>query len=244
MRISFRHPLIGSLACAAVVLAVPATAMAATPSSTPSGTSTSAGGGQALAAIQAKAATAISDRLTSLGSAIPSVTANQVITSADRATLLATLNHDVSGLTALRATIAADTTAKQAASDAATIYTSYRVYALALPQVRYAEAADDLTGGVLPKLTDAQAKLAALLAGADSAKNTPPVQAAMTDLASKITTANSLLAGTSSTVLAFTPAQYDANHALLSAPRQNLVTAGADVKAARADITTVLGALK
>jgi hypothetical protein len=237
MRVSFTYTLIGSLACAGLVLAVPAIALAATPTTAPTG-------GQALSTIQAKAAAAIADRLTSLGTAIPSVTANQVITPADRSTLLATLNHDVAGLTALRATIAGDTTAKQAATDAATIYTTYRVYALALPQVRYAEAADDLTGGVLPKLVDAQTKLAALLAGADSAKNTPAVQATMTDLGTKITAATTLTAGLSGTVLAYTPAQYDANHALLSAPRQSLAMAGTDVKAAQVDVTTVLDALK
>ncbi len=236
MRISFRSSLIGSLAFATLV-AVPGVAMAA-PSTTASDTSPT------LSAIQAKAAGAIAARLASLNTAIPDVTANTVITAADKSTLLATLSHDVAGLTALRATIAGDTTAKQAGIDAATIYTSYRVYALALPQVRYAEAADDLTGGVLPRLTDAQTKLAALLAGADSSKNTPSVQATMTDLGAKLAAAASITNGLSASVLADTPAQYDANHALLSAPRQSLASAEADATAARADIATVLAALK
>ncbi len=196
-----------------------------------------------LAAIQAKAAADISARVTSLDQAIPAVTANSVITSADKATLLSTLNNDLSGVIALEHTIAGDTTAKQAATDAATIFTTYRVYALALPQVRYAEAADDITGGVLPQLANADTTLAALLAGSDSAKNTPAVQAAMADLAAKISAATTATTGTSAAVLAYTPAQYDANHDLLNGPRQNLTTAQADIKAARGDIATVLGAL-
>jgi hypothetical protein len=45
-------------------------------------------------------------------------------------------------------------------------------------------------------------------------------------------------------VLGCTPAQYDANHNLLDGPRQQLVAAQADVKAARADVATVVAALK
>ncbi len=97
------------------------------------------------------------------------------------------------------------------------------MYALALPQVRYAEAVDDITGGVLPKLTNAQTTLAGLLAGVDSAKNTAAVQASMTDLGKQIAAITSTTNGLSATVLAYTPAQYDANHAVLSQPRASLV---------------------
>ena len=246
---SLRYPLVAVAACAAI--AAPGVASAAstasTPTASPSTVSASAiakASGKSLAAIQAAATAAIGARLTALNSAISSVNANVTITGADRAALLSTLNHDVSGLTDLRSTIAADTTAAQAATDAATLYTGYRVYALALPQARYAEAADDLTGAVLPKLTDAQTTLKALLAGVDASKNTPAVQAAMADLATKIAGATSATTGMSATVLAYVPAQWNANHALLHDPRQQLRTAGQDVAAAGTDIATVVGALQ
>jgi hypothetical protein len=247
MRTTLRCTAIGALAGAAVVLAVPAVASAAaaptvaSPAVPSAATAPSTAG---LAAVQAKAAAAISVRLTALNQTIPTVNANTVITSADKATLITTLTGDVNGLTGLGHTIAADTTTKQAQTDAATIYTGYRVFALALPQVRYAEAADDLTGGVLPKLTDAQTELTTLLAGVEAPKDTAAVQATMTDLAARISAATSATTGMAATVLAYTPAQYDADHALLDRPRQNLVTAGADAKAASADVTTVLGELQ
>ncbi|HEY8729014.1 MAG TPA: hypothetical protein VIL94_05490, partial [Acidothermaceae bacterium] len=75
-------------------------------------------------------------------------------------------------------------------------------------------------------------------------KNTPEVQAAMADLATQITAIGAATSGLSATVLAFTPAQYDANHALLSPARASLATSRNDVKTARADITTVTKALK
>lgn len=199
--------------------------------------------GESLAAIQAKAAAAIARRQASLSVALTSVGANTFITAADKATLQTTLSGDQTGLAALGQTIAADTTAAQAKIDYATIFTGYRVYALALPQVRYAEATDDLTGTVLPKLQDAQSKLEALIA-ADPSKNTAAVQASMADLAAQITAISTSTDGLSATVLAFTPAQYDANHALLAAPRATLAEARIDVKTARADIVSVTKAVQ
>jgi hypothetical protein len=217
----------------------------ATPSAVDSPSATPTGHGQQnLAAIQKLAAAAIARRLAALGVASNAVTNSTAITAADKATLLTTLSNDVSGLTALGTTIAADTTAAKARSDYQTIFTAYRVFALALPQVRFAQAGDDLTTAVLPKLTDAQTKLAALLAGADAAKNTPAVQAAMTNLATQIGAIGTATSGLSASVLAYTPAQYDANHALLSPSRQSLATARGDVKTARGDIVLVMNALK
>jgi len=237
------------LAVAAVSLVgLSGTALADTASTTSTTSSASPSAapahGDNLAAIKAKAAAAITRRLSAISVAINDINNSSVISAGDKTTLLATLNGDVSGLTALGTTIAADATAKQAATDYGTIFTGYRVFALALPQVHFAAAADSITGVVLPKLTDAQTKLAALLAGVDSGKNTPEVQAAMADLATQITAIGAATSGLSATVLAFTPAQYDANHALLSPARASLATSRNDVKTARADITTVTKALK
>jgi hypothetical protein len=132
----------------------------------------------------------------------------------------------------------------QARSDYQLIFLPYRVYALALPQVRLAAAADDITGGVLPRLTDAQSRLTSLLSGPDSGKNTAAVQAAMSDLAAKIQAITSATSGLSASILALTPAQYDANHTVLAGPRETILSARADIVAARADVITVIGALK
>jgi hypothetical protein len=207
-----------------------------TPSSTPTH-------GGSLTAIQTKAAADIARRLAALNVALTSVGANAYLASGDKATLQGVLNGDVTGLTALGQKIAADTTAKQAAIDTATIFTGFRVYALALPQVRYAEATDDITGTVVPKLQDADTKLEALLA-ADPAKNTPAVQASMTDLAGKITAVTTATSGLSATLLGYTPAQYDANHALLATTRASVADARIDAKAAAADIASVTKAVQ
>lgn len=236
---------VGCAAAAVTLVGLSNTAFAAE-STGPASTSSSSAApdhGQSLTAIQQRAAVAIAKRLASLSVAINDVTNSSAISSGDKTTLLATLNGDVTGLTALGVTIAADTTAQQALTDYKTIFTGFRVYALALPQVHFAAAADTITVTVLPKLTDAQTKLAALLAGVDSGKNTPAVQAAMADLATQITAITSETNGLSSTVLAYTPAQYDANHALLSPARAALAISRNDVRTARGDIATVTKAL-
>jgi len=207
-------------------------------------TSPPAGQGQTLAAIKAKAATAITVRLSDLNAAIPKVQGNKWITASDKTTLLGTLNGDVSGLTALGTKIQSDTTLSQAAADYRTIFTGYRVFALALPQVRFAAACDDITGGVLPRLNDAQPKLESLLSGVDSSKNSSAVQAAMADLANQISAITTATSGLAATVLGYTPADYDANHAILTGPRTTLLGARADVHKAREDVRTVVGALR
>jgi hypothetical protein len=200
--------------------------------------------GASLAAVKAKAAAAISVRLRALNAAMSAVNANRFISSTDKTTLLATLNGDLSGLSALGTKIQGDTTVAQATSDYKTIFLGYRVFALALPQVRFAAACDDITDAVLPRLNDAQSKLQALLSGKDSGKDTPAVQAAMSDLAGQISAATSATSGLSAGVLALTPAQYDANHAILSGPKATLVGARADVHKARQDVATVVAAIR
>jgi hypothetical protein len=235
----------GCAAAAVTLIGLSSTAFAAESTGPAAASSSSAAPdhGQSLTAIQQRAAAAIAKRLASLSVAINDVTNSSAISSGDKTTLLATLNGDVTGLTALGVKIAADTTAQQALTDYKTIFTGFRVYALALPQVHFAAAADTITVTVLPKLTDAQSKLAALLAGVDSGKNTPAVQAAMADLATQITAITSETNGLSATVLAYTPAQYDANHALLSPSRAALAISRNDVRTARGDIAFVTKAI-
>lgn len=232
------------MAGTAIVLAA-AGALAPTAfADTGSNPSTASGSSSALAAIKTKAASAISVRESALQVAVSVVNANKYLTSGDRAHILTTLNSDIDGLNSLAPVIQADTTVAKATTDFRSIFTQYRVFALALPQARFAAAADALTGTVLPRLTDAQSRLQALLSGPDAGKNTTSVQAAMSDLGAQISAITSATDGLSSTVLAFTPAQWDANHALLAPSRSHLVSARADARKARGDIRTVRQAIR
>jgi hypothetical protein len=172
------------------------------------------------------------------------VKTNSWLTAADKSTLLNTLGNDQSGLTALAPTIQADTTVVQARSDYKSIFQSYRVFLLAIPQARLSAATDDITGGALLRLTDAKNRLTGLLSGVDLAKDTPAVQALMSDLASKIQAVTTATSGLSASILALTPSEFDANYTVLATPRETLLTSRSNLIAARTDVVTVIGDIK
>lgn len=228
--------LVGAAAVISVVFA------AATPASADSPPAPSAG--NSLASIQAAAQARTSQRTTSLNTAIGKVSAATGLTTGDRSTILGILNGDLSGMTTIEAQIAADTTVKQARTDYKTIFTSYRVYLVALPQARDATAADTAASVSLPKLTTRQSTLAALLAGKDSSKSTPALQADLADMTAQIGKASSALSGVSAEALAATPSGYNSNHDILASSKTSLATARAAIKQARTDAKTVATAIR
>jgi hypothetical protein len=196
-----------------------------------------------LAAIQASAKAKTGERITKLNRVMAKITAAKDISDGDRSTILATLHGDVSGMNTVEAKIAADTTVATASADYATIFTEYRVYAVAIPQSRLAAAADRLTSTTIPRLTDVQSKLAAALAK-HPRKSTPALRADLTDMTSKITAASGLVDGLAADALAVTPAAFNSNHNVLSPERTSLKSALANVTKAAADGKAVRAALK
>jgi hypothetical protein len=232
--------LIGTVAIVTLVAGTCAPAFA-------DGTSTQAphaGSGKSLAAIQANAKVKTTERVGALNTTIATINKAADISTADRSTILATLNGDLAGMNTVAAKIAADTTVAAAVADYQTIFTGYRVYAVAIPQSRFAAAADRLTSTSLPKLGDAQTKLTAALAGPDAAKSTPALQADLTDMAAQIAAATAAINGVSAESLAVTPAAYNANHGVMSPIRASVQSALTDVKKASSDGKTVLAAIK
>ena len=230
--------LIGSAAVVALVAGTCAPAFA-------DGTSTPApSAGKSLSAIQAEAKIKTTTRIGSLGAAIAKVNAAKDISSSDRAAILGTLNGDVAGMNTVEAKIEADTTVASAAADYRTIFTTYRVYAVAIPQSRLAAAADRMTSTSIPKLTDAQSKLAAALAGPDASKSTPALQADLADMSAQIAAATAALNGVAAQSLAVTPSAYNSNHSVLQPVRSAVKAAIADLKKAATDGKTVLAAIK
>jgi hypothetical protein len=191
-----------------------------------------------LSTIQSKAAAAITLRVNDLNAAVAKVNGDSNLGSGASA-LAAYLQQDIPGLQALGQKIAADTTAATAGPDAATIFTNYRVLALVLPAAHLAGAGDQIGNTTVPKLTALSAKAAA--------RETPANQATigplLGDLNAQISAAGNAASGLASTVLGYTPAQWNANHALLSSSKSaaqaalgDLTKAGADVKQIRADL--------
>jgi len=209
------------------------------------GTSTpSPSAGKTLATIQADAKLKTTARIGSLNTAIAKITAAQDIGSSDRSEILATLNGDVAGMNTVEAKIAADTTVATASADYKTIFTTYRVYAVAIPQSRLAAAADRETSTTIPRLTDAQTKLSAALAGPDAGKSTPALQADLSDMSAQVSAATAALNGIAAESLAVTPSAYNSNHSVLEPIRSAVKSAIADLTKASTDGKTVLAAIK
>jgi hypothetical protein len=196
-----------------------------------------------LSIIQQAGAAATAKRITSLNTGIGKVNASSRLTSADKSTVLGTLNADLAGMQSLQAKIAADTTAATAWTDYKSIFTDYRVYAVALPQSFIAAAADGLTGTAIPKLQSAEDRISAYFA-AHPDKVTPELQAKLADMQAKTADAVSKTSGLAAAALAVTPAAYNANHAVLADDRAAARAAVADVKAAAQDGRAIVQALK
>ncbi len=146
------------------------------------------------------------------------------------------LGADISPLQQLNQTIQGDSTVQQAAHDFGTIFSDYRVYVLVLPASRMAADADHATATAIPKLTADAAKAQSRVTPA----NQGTLQPLIDDLNGQITTATNATNGLAATVLAFTPAQWNANNALLAASKASDQAAAGALQKGRADVAQMV----
>jgi len=192
-----------------------------------------------LAGIKAKAATEVTDRVNALNGAIAKVNAAKGL-GAGQGTLVSYLGTDRAPLQQLNQTIQADTSVQQAARDYATIFSDYRVYVLVLPASRIAADADRATTTDIPALTNDATKAQSRV----NPGNQAALQPLIDDLDSRITTATNATNGLAGTVLAFTPAQWNADNGLLGPAKSSDQAAAAAIKQGRADVRQIVQDLK
>jgi hypothetical protein len=222
-----------------VAAAAGAAATAGSSGSGSSGNSGSSAVPATLAGIKAKAATDIGDRTTALNGATARVSAAKGLGTGQPA-LVSYLGTDLSPLQQLNQTMQADTTVQQAAHDFGTIFSDYRVYVLVLPAARIAGDADHATAAAIPSLTADAAKAQAHVTPANQAQ----LQPLLDDLNGQISTATNATNGLTATVLAFTPAQWNADHGLLAAATSSSRAADAALRQGRADVQQIRQDLK
>jgi hypothetical protein len=192
-----------------------------------------------LAAIQSKAAAAITLRVNDLNAGVTKVNGLGAIGSGAPA-LVAYLQKDIPELQALGQKIAGDTTVAEAEADARTIFTNYRVLALVLPAARQAGASDEIMYGVDPRVAAGVARATKL----ETPANEGTVGPLLTDLQAQVTAASSATSGVAATVLSYTPAQWNANHSLLSPITASVSSARSDMQKAKSDVQQIRAALK
>jgi hypothetical protein len=190
--------------------------------------------------IKSAANLAVTKRIAALDVAAARVNARPNISDAHKATILATFDADSAGLEKLNATIQGDADRASAAQHYGQIFTDYRVYAVAIPQAYIAGAADGISDRAVPALQAAHDKLATALEQKPNAET----QALLDEMQTQIDEASSSVDGVADSSLAVTPADFNANHTVLSEKRASIVAAVAAAKQARILGHQVLAALK
>jgi len=198
---------------------------------------------QHLSNIQTRGAEEINRRITTLNQLLTRVSDASHLTASDKAALTNEIQNEITGLTNLKTTLASETALSSAKTLAQDIYSDYRVYSLIVPQVRMVIYADDQQTNEA-KLSTLAGKLQTRISSASlSVTDTTTVNNDLSDMNSKISAAQSLSSNVERSVINITPAQYDANHQILSTYHQDLQTAHSDNIAAHNDgknIITIL----
>jgi hypothetical protein len=222
--------------------AVPVSALATTKTDASASTSTAANQAR-LQLIITRGDNEIARRLTTLNTLTSKINGAAKLSASDKSTLSSEVSSEISGLTSLKTQLDADTTVTAAKTDAQTIITGYRVYALIVPKVELVKVADDqqVTEG---KLTALATKLQSRITAEQSAgKSVTTLQSDLTDLNKQVSAAATLSTTIESSVINLQPTDYDSNHSVLSGDHSQLKTAQTEIQAAITDAKNIISGL-
>ena len=192
-----------------------------------------------LAQAQSLAKADISGRLSELRALALAVGQAPNLSAATRSALAAELSANTTALNALRTQAASETTVAAVQADIATME-NYHIYLLDSPQVRLSIAYAD-AGVVITRLQGSYGNLSGDLS--KKKDPTPAEQAALADLQSQITTAQSALNGQESALLALQPAASATLVAEIAQFEASEHNAQAALTQGSADVTTLRGEL-
>ena len=191
----------------------------------------------------------ISARIDALNGLNARLQALKNVSASEKVSFSSTIQTNLDGLAALKSKLDADADATAAHTDAGDIFTTFRIYALVIPQ-GWIIASADRVATVSGLMTSLAANIQTRITADQAAgKDTTALTAALADMTAKIADAKSQSAAAQAGVSALVPDQGDktvaaANRAALLAARADIKTATADLTAARKDITTLLDGLK
>lgn len=223
---------------------------ASTTVKTPAGTAGAQMSTTAMTAMKTRAHSELQRRVDSLTALNTRIQGLQQVTPTFKQSLQNAVQTQISAFQALDAKIQADTDAETLKADVQSITQSYRVYALVLPQIHIAAAADRAVTLVSMMQTLGTKLNARIQAAAQAGADVTALQTALADLAAKLDDANAKAQASVSSTASLVPdngdkAKMDANTAALKEARTTLTTTVAnDLKAARADITKIVNGLK
>lgn len=183
--------------------------------------------------LRARCLAAIDVRLPALAAARTALSSNEHVTDDHQATLAADLDETAGRLRVLADLIKADTDPAALRDHCRSIFEDNRVFALVLPRVRLVVGADTATDAG-DRLTDVAGKLAdaieqAEAAGGDVSQAKLDLDMMKAHIASGLAAAGSVPPA----VLGLTPADWNADHEVLTPARQSLREARAALLVAR-----------
>ena len=192
-----------------------------------------------LSGIKTLANTEITKRVNSLHSAITKANGAKGLGSG-QAALVAHLGADIAPLQQLNQKIQGDTSVTQARQDFSTIYSGFRVYRLVLPASHLAAVADRDAVTAIPRMSSDASKAQGYVNSGNQAQLKPLIS----DLDNRSTAAATATNGLAATLLAYTPAQFNANNGILTPAKTAEQTARTAVGKARSDVTQIRHVLK
>lgn len=199
---------------------------------------------QELANIKAKGAAEITRRINSLKTAESKISSTTKLSSSDQAYLENEVTTEISGLTALQTTLAGDTTVATAISDAKSIFTEYRVYALVLPKVWLVADADHQQTTEAKLTTLAGNLQTRITADQNAGKDVTTLQNELNNMIAKTNDAQAISSSIEQKVLTLQPSDYNSDQTILSGDKAQLNTAHSDNEAAYADAKNIVSGLK
>jgi hypothetical protein len=213
-------------------------------SSTSTSTATKTAQTQRVQNIITKGNLEIERRLTTLTTLTSKIDASTHLSVSDKTTLTDEVGTTISGLTTLKTTLDADTTITSAHTNAESIYTEYRVYALVAPKVSIVKVADDQQV-VQSKLTTLAGKLQTRIeAEPQSNSNVATLNSKILDMNNQVTAAGKISTTIESSVINLQPTDYNSNHDVLSGDAAQLKIAHTDDQNAYSDATSIVSILK
>lgn len=192
---------------------------------------------------------AVSARLSALADLNTKVQAMKNVSATEKANISTEVQTNVTGLTALKATVDSDTVLTKARTDADSAFTSFRIYALVIPQ-GYIEVSADRINTIASLISALSAKLQTRISAEQAAGvNVTALQATLADIGAQTTSATAQASIAQSGVANLAPDQGNAtvaasNKAALVSARADTKTATKDLVAARKDIQTIANGLK
>jgi hypothetical protein len=199
---------------------------------------------QHLATIKSKGDAEINRRLTQLGGLNTLINSATRISAADKSTLTTQVNGEISGLTNLESQLNGETTLAAAITDAQSIYTEYRVYALITPKVHLIKVADDQQVNEANLATLATKLQSRLTTAQSNGKNVTALEATLVDLNNQVKIAQGISSTIETAVIGLQPSDYDSNHTVLSGDAAQLKTAQTANQAAFNDAKTIVQGVK